>query len=332
MANAMLSEAARRVYAEALVWDDHSGFMPGPEADLSQLRRWRACGISYLSINVGFDGFTWERTIKALALTRAWLEQHGEGFVLIDTADDILRAKAEGKLAVAFDIEGTRALDDDASMVSLYYRLGVRQMLFAYNLDNSTGGGCHDGDGGLTAFGRAVIAEMNRVGMLVDVSHCSRRTSLEAIEASRAPVIFSHSNARALHPHGRNITDEQIRACAKTGGVIGINGIGLFLGDRKASSEAMVRHILHTADVAGAAAHVGIGLDYDWDRSWGAQTVEMKYWPAGSGYDEEHGYAHARPEQLPEVAELLLAQKLSEAEVKGILGGNFLRVAQQVWQ
>jgi membrane dipeptidase len=331
MGHGKLSEAAGRVYTEALVWDDHSGFMPGPEADLGQLRRWRDCGIGYLSVNVGFDGFSWERTLKAIAISRTWFEKHPEEFVLIDTAADILKARAAGRLAIAFDIEGTRALDDDTAMVSLYYKLGVRQMLFAYNLDNSAGGGCHDGGGGLTRFGRAVIAEMNRVGMLVDVSHCSQRTSLEAMEASTAPVIFSHSNARALHAHGRNITDEQIRACARTGGVIGINGIGLFLGDREARSESMVRHILHTVEVAGPE-HVGIGLDYDWDRTWGAHTVDMKFWPAAAGYGGEHHHAHAAPEQLPEVAELLLAHQMSESEVKGILGGNFLRVAQQVWR
>jgi membrane dipeptidase len=332
MANAKQSAAARRVYAEALVWDDHSGFMPGPEADLTQLRRWPASGISYLSVNVGFDGFTWERTLKALAGSRAWFETHAEEFLLVDRADDILRAKAEGRLAIAFDIEGMRALDDDLSMVSLYYKLGVRQMLFAYNLDSSAGGGCHAGDAGLTDFGRKVIAEMNRVGMLVDVSHCSQRTSLEAMEASSAPVIFSHSNSKRLYDHGRNITDEQIRACARTGGVIGINGIGMFLGDREATSEAMARHIAHTVEVAGPE-HVGIGLDYDWDRTWGAHTVDMKFWPEGAGYDEDSNhFAHASPEQLPELAELLLAHQFSEAEVKGILGGNFLRVAQQVWR
>jgi membrane dipeptidase len=208
-------------------------------------------------------------------------------------------------------------------------------MLFAYNLDNAAGGGCHDGDAGLTAFGRAAIGEMNRVGMLVDCSHCSLRTSLEAMEASSAPVIFSHSNARALHPHGRNITDEQMRACARTGGVIGINGIGLFLGDPAGSTEAMARHVAHAAEVAGPA-HVGLGLDYDWDRAWqapdAALTVDMRFWPPGAGYEEQARFAHAAPEQLPALAELLLARGFSEAEVKGVLGGNFLRVAQQVWR
>ena len=132
-------------------------------------------------------------------------------------------------MAVTFDLEGMNALDGSVDMVSLYYALGVRQMLVAYNRNNQAGGGCHDTDAGLTAFGRAVISEMNRVGMLIDCSHCSYRTSMEAMELSRAPVIFSHSNARALHDHERNIRDEQARACAATGGVIGIVGLDAFL-------------------------------------------------------------------------------------------------------
>ena len=328
-------EAAKRIFSEALVWDDHSGFMPSAQADLDQLRRWPASGISYLSVNVGFDAFTWQQTVRALATFRTWFEKHSDAFVLVDKADDILQAKAAGKLAIGFDIEGMRALDDDVDMIPLYYRLGVRQMLFAYNLNNSAGGGCHDGNEGLGAFGRAAIAEMNRVGMLVDCSHCSVRTSLEAMAASSAPVIFSHSNARALHAHGRNITDEQIKACAQTGGVIGINGIGLFLGDPEATAEAMARHVAYTAELAGPE-HVGIGLDYDWDRTWStddaAVSVDMRFWPAGTGYEEQDRFQHAAPERLPELAEVLLARGFSEAEIKGVLGGNFLRVAQQVWR
>ena len=109
----------------------------------------------------------------------------------------------------------------------LYHRLGVRQALFADNLNNAAGGGCHDEDRGLTDFGRAVVQEMNRAGMLVDCSHSAYRTTMEAMEVSSAPVVFSHSNPKALWDHGRNIRDDQIKACAATGGVVGVNGLGL---------------------------------------------------------------------------------------------------------
>src|SRR5262249_16675032 len=146
-----------------------------------------------------------------------WLEKHADRFALVRVADDIPAAKQAGKLAIGFDLEGMNALDGEAYMVSLFYRLGVRQMLFADNLNHLAGGGCHDADQGLTIFGRRMIEEMNRVGMLVDCSHTGYRTTMEVLEAmqsARVPAIFSHSNPKALHKHGRNILDEQIRACA----------------------------------------------------------------------------------------------------------------------
>jgi membrane dipeptidase len=326
-----ISERARRLYSAALVWDDHSGFDPvGGAHRLEQLQRWVNSGVHYLSINVGYDVIDWQTSLEVLAGFRAWLQQRPEQYLLVRTAGDIHRAKAEGKLAVTFDLEGMNALNGSADMVNVYYELGVRQMLFAYNLNNLVGGGCHDTDIGLTALGRAVIGEMNRVGMLVDCSHSATRTTMEAMEASAAPVIFSHSCAKALWPHGRNITDEQIRACARTGGVIGINGIGNFLGRNDISSAKFVDHVAHVAGLVGPE-HVGISLDYAFD----AENVDSlvsgnsRYWP-----QEEYKTAslYLPPEQLPEITETMVQRGFSDAEITGILGGNFLRVAQAVWK
>ncbi len=276
-----MAQRARALYADSLVWDDHSGFMPEPGADLGKLSVWRDAGVGYLSINVGFDVMDWRQTIKTLAAFRNWIDT-SEHYRLVSRAADIEAARRAGKMAVTFDLEGMNALDGSVDMVSFYYALGVRQMLVAYNRNNQAGGGCHDTDAGLTAFGRAVIAEMNRVGMLIDCSHCSYQTSMEAMELSRAPVIFSHSNARVLHDHERNIRDEQARACAATGGVIGIVGLDAFLTKGVATASTMADHIDHFVDLVGPA-HVGLGLDYDWDSDSQdtAATVSANadYWP-----------------------------------------------------
>ncbi len=217
---------------------------------LAHLERWRAAGIDYLSINAGYDVVPWTETLEAVSKYRHWIRTHADTLVQVETVDDILRAHSQGKLAaVTFDLEGMNALNGDIGMVDLYYRLGVRQMLFAYNRNNLAGGGCHDEDIGLTEFGRAVIAEMNRVGMLVDCSHCAYRTSMEAIEASEAPVIFSHANARELWDHERNIWDDQIKACAATGGVIGVTGVGRFMGPKGPVVEHLVEHIDHMVEL-----------------------------------------------------------------------------------
>lgn len=326
-----VSERARKLHAEALVWDDHAGFGPDPSVDLEMLETWRAAGVDYLSVNVGYDVISWQQTVKNVGAFLTWLEKHADRFTLVRLADDILEAKRQGKLAIAFDLEGMNALDGEAYMVSFFYRLGVRQMLFAYNRSNLAGGGCHDEDNGLTDFGRQVIAEMDRVGMLVDCSHTGYRTTMEVLAEAQAPVIFSHSNPKALHSHGRNILDEQIRACARTGGVVGINGIGLFLQDRQASTRAMVDCICHVADLVGVD-HVGIGLDYTPQSLDHLNELDPRYWPASEGYGQGGPFRLAEPAQLPQLTEMLLNRGFADSDLRKLLGENFLRVARAVWK
>jgi len=251
--------------------------------------------------------------------------------VQVETVDDIHCARRDAKLAVAFDLEGMNALNGDIGMVDLYYRLGVRQMLFAYNRNNLAGGGCHDEDIGLTDFGRAVVREMNRVGMVVDCSHCAYKTSMEAIEASEAPVIFSHANARKLWDHERNIWDDQIKACAATGGVIGVTGVGIFLGPKGPTVEHLVEHIDHMVDLVGPD-HVGFGMDsvLRAHKPNQAFTRNRDYWPERQYPDGGTGYVP--PEEAPRLTQALLDRGYGEADVRGILGGNFLRVAETVWK
>ena len=326
-----VSERARKMHAEALVWDDHAGFEPDPKVDLEILENWRAAGVDYLSVNVGYDVVPWQKTIKNIGAFITWLEKNADRFTLVRTVGDIDAAKREGKLAIAFDIEGMNSLDGEAYMVSFYYRLGVRQMLFAYNLNNLAGSGCHDKDTGLTEFGRQVIAEMNRVGMLVDCSHTGLRTTLQAMEASTAPCIFSHSNPVTLHKHGRNIVDEQIKACARTGGVVGINGIGLFLGDPAASTPTLVRAITYVADMVGID-HVGVSLDWTPENLEGLTAANPKFWPKSEGYGQGSNMRVAAPRQLPEITEMLLDRGYGEEDVRKVMGGNFRRVAAAVWK
>lgn len=316
-----------------MIWDAHAGFELTGVADMETLAIWKAAGVGFVSVNVGYDVRPWQNTVKALALARAWV-QTTDGYRLVGTGDEVDRAVAAGEMAVAFDIEGMNALDGSVEMVRLYHELGVRQMLFAYNLNNLAGGGCHDADIGLTAFGRDVVAEMNRVGMLVDCSHTGHRTTMEAMEASADPVVFSHSNARALRDHERNILDEQAIACAATGGVVGVNGIGLFVGEDDISVSAIVDHIDHYLDLIGPA-HVGLGLDY-FHETEGApglsETVAAneRFWPKSQYPSGE--VRCASPARIPDIAEEILARGHGKAVVQGVLGGNFRRVAGAVWK
>jgi membrane dipeptidase len=315
------------------IWDAHAGFELRTVNDLRTLAIWKDAGVNFLSVNVGYDVNCWQDTIKALSLARDWLHT-ADGYRLVGTGDEMDQAVAADQMAVAFDIEGMSALDGSLHMVRFYYDLGVRQMLFAYNINNRAGGGCHDEDIGLSAFGRAVVAEMNAVGMLVDCSHCGYRTTLEAMELSHDPVIFSHSNARALRDHERNIRDEQALRCAATNGVVGVNGIGLFVGADDISTASIADHIDYYLDLIGAE-HVGLGLDYfhQADNEPGFnETVSQneRFWPK-SQYPGG-SVRCAAPAQIYQIAEEMLRRNHSESVVRGVLGGNFRRVAGQVWK
>ena len=322
-----------QLYRDALVWDAHAGVFPSPEVDLNLLDEWSALGASYLSINVGFDVMEWQETMATLATYRRWLTAHTDRFVLAGDTQDIDRARAENKFALSFDIEGMNALNGDINMVSVYHALGVRQMLFAYNLNNAAAGGCHDRDTGLTEFGQQVVREMNRVGMIVDCSHAAYTTTMDIMHASSKPVVFSHSNPAAVWDHQRNISDDQIKACAATGGVIGLNGMGIFLGDNDISIDMMLRHVRHVSELVGTA-HSGFGFDYSPDIDVDIGVIlrsRPDYWPAGQQYDTR-GIKHAGPQQLPQLIDALAESGFDDSDIRGFLGENFRRVAANAWQ
>ncbi|MBT5432593.1 MAG: membrane dipeptidase [Alphaproteobacteria bacterium] len=330
---------AQRLFQENVIWDAHAGFGPDPSVDLTKLQVWKDAGVNYLSIDVGYDVMDWRDTIKSLAAFRRWILA-SDGYRLVTTVEQIRDAKKVGDLAVTFDLEGMNALDGSVDLVEMYYHLGVRQMLFAYNRNNLAGGGCHDTDMGLTAFGRAVIAEMNRLGMVVDCSHTAYTTTMEAMEASSAPCIFSHSNARALWDHERNIWDDQAKACAATGGVVGIVGIGIFMGENDTRTTTLADHVDHYVNLLGPE-HVGVGLDYalqdeleaesdDSEGLAGLSGRNSEYWPPS-----QYNYPQidcSRPRQIIELAEELSRRQYSEKDIVAIMGGNFIRVVEAVWK
>jgi len=326
------SNRLQDLFSNALLWDAHAGIFPDPEVKLNLLEAWRETGVNYVSINVGFDVVDWQRTLATVAAYRRWLLTNDERYTLVANVDDIAVAKNHDKLAVAFDIEGMNALNGDINMVSVYHSLGVRQMLFAYNLNNTAAGGCHDSDMGLTRFGFEIVREMNRVGMIVDCSHAAYRTTMDIMAESSAPVVFSHSNPLNIWDHQRNITDEQIKACADTGGVIGINGMGIFLGENDVSNQTLLGHICYVSELVGTE-HVGFGFDYSPDTGVDVGSIlasRPDYWPGGQQYDTP-GIKHTCPSQLPDLVEGLSTRGFSDSEIRGFLGENFYRVAAAAW-
>ena len=326
--------SARALLRDCLVWDNH-GCMPVNRpldtSFLPQLQRYRAAGVDAVMLNVGFGEMGVEEHLRTLASMRHWLKARPDEYLVIDTVHDIEESRARGRLAVGFDIEGANAIADQPSLIQLYYDLGVRWMLLAYNRSNRVGGGCQDEDGGLTAYGREVIAEMERVGMQVCCSHTGHRTVRDVFDVVTKPVIFSHSNASAVHPHPRNIPDDLIRDCAASGGVVGINGLATFLGPVEDLTEAFARHVDHVVQLVGPG-HVALGLDYVFDiEELNEYLAKMRHtFPPGLGYED--AVRMVAPEQLESVVERLLSWGYARVDLEAILGGNLLRLARAVWK
>lgn len=316
-----------------LIWDAHACLTLHPDVDISVLDRHRRAGASFVSVNVGMDFNPLEQVMSVLASFSAQISAHPELFVAVRRVGDVAAAHAAGRLGVAFDLEGSGPLCGRPEMVELFSRLGVRQMHFAYNRDNAVAGGCHGENAGLTDLGREMVGAVNRAGVLMDVSHTGHRASMQIFEASGAPVIFSHANPAALVGHGRNIADDQIDACAATGGVICINGVELFLGDAALSPETLVDHLAYVADRAGPG-HVGLGLDYAYPSDLNENPPGFDpdhWWPADAGYPSGLDTGYMAPEQFGAIAAALRARGFGKAEITGIMGGNMMRVAGQVW-
>jgi membrane dipeptidase len=336
---ATASNKAMALIQTAMAWDNHLCLPLKYTADRSGQRvlcyatldRFRASGFAIVSVNVGCGDMSPEDHIRALGRYRSWISERPEAYSLDASTDGIVAAKATGRLTVLFDIEGAGAIGGELELVQLYYDLGVRWMLLCYNQENAAGFGCHVEDHGLTEFGRSLVREMERVGMLVCCSHAGPRTARDIMAYAKRPVLFSHSNPSALWDHPRNIDDAAIRACAATGGVIGINGIGILLGANLADSETVVRHIDYVASLVGPE-HVGLGLDYVADMSEANDYVRANpdKFPAAYGYTD--GIRIVAPEQLPAIVEGLILRGYEDSAVLGILGGNLMRVARQVWQ
>ncbi|MBF6473057.1 membrane dipeptidase [Nocardia abscessus] len=319
------------------LWEQHCCLPLSPAARIGDLARYPAG--SYLSVNVGYSRQSTADSLALLDRFRRAASADGR-FRLVRGVEDI---GASGTIALAFDLEDSGPLGGDLDNVARFYDLGVRSLLPAYNHANAAGCGCLDTeDTGLTGYGRDLVHTLNEVGMFADGSHCSRRTGLELAELSAVPMIYSHSNFAALWEHPRNITDEQARACAATGGVIGINGVGIFLGrnavgERAERIEAMARHIEYGAELVGIE-HIGIGSDYSFDAE--DFNAEMRNNPGAfsEAYTRWGPLQWVPPEDLtgaadrPGLDEVLARRGFTPADRTAVFGGNFLRIAQQVWR
>ncbi len=229
------------------------------------------------------------------------------------TAAEIEALAAAGRTALFLSIENGIACLDRIELLRVYWRLGVRAVGLVWNGRNAIGDGAgEDGTNSrLTSFGRRVVEEMGRLGMIVDVSHLNEPGFWDVMERARAPVIASHSNARRLCDHPRNLRDEQVAAIARSGGVVGLNACPSFLrGDRPPTIDDLVEHAFALAEAGGGWGCVGIGADFD----------GIEFGPLG--FED--------PAAFPRLAERLAARGVAGEDIERVFFGNFLRVVRAV--
>lgn len=331
------------VYDEAIVIDTMGSWtLRRPTAggdDIPFIDRALAAGITVMAETVVADNEVWDlRTVLRWFDDFHWLiSRFPEKMLLVQTVDDIYRAKKEKKLGFYAMFQGGGTLFDDLALLRVYHRLGLRSLSLTYMQANSLGGGCLESqDSGLTSLGRKVILEMNRIGIAVDLSHVGMKTSLEAISVSRAPVICSHSNMRALTNHPRNVTDEVLKAIAQNGGVVAITPVAIFCrsqNGKRPTLDDVINHIDHAVEVAGIE-HVSVSTDRLIGNTLDEQMVLSKTAPelfTFAGLNGKHAEGFNQFEDWPSVSEKLKQRGYKDEHIQAILGENIIRVFKAIW-
>lgn len=259
-----------------------------------------------------YQGMAMHRTIEMIDQFWQMLADFPNDLAYAGSAKEIKKIRKTSRLACLLAIEGGEALEGTLSSLRIFYQLGVRLLTLTWNHRNQLASGQLEGDqgGGLSIFGRQVVTEMNKLGMLIDVSHLNDPGFWDVLALSKSPVIASHSNARALCDHPRNLTDEQIKALADSGGVIGVNFYPYFLSK---SGEATVEHVLDHIEYllkVGGTDCVALGSDFD---GISLTPKGLEHWGKTSS-----------------LITLLEKRGYTEAIIQKIMGDNLLRVCQEV--
>ncbi len=253
-----------------------------------------------------------ERALEMISSFYVEVEKSKNKVLIVDNSNDIVKAKEENKLAALLSLEGGEPVQYNPILLRAFHKLGIRSMSLTWNERNMLADGVSEARtrGGLTSLGLKTIELMEKLGIIIDVSHISESGFWDIIENTHKPIIASHSNCKAICNHPRNLSDEQIKAIAEKGGVIGINFYPKFLTkEEKATIEDIIRHIDHIDKLVGIN-HVGLGSDFDGISTTPEGLEDVSKLPMLTAKMLEHGY--------------------SKNDVKKFLGENFLRVIREV--
>jgi len=294
----------------------------------------RQGGVTAASCTMAFwDDF--KGTVNNIAAVNRIINENSDWLTKIRTAADIRKAKAEDKVGVLMSFQNAYAYEDQLNYVQIFKELGVGITQLCYNTQNLVGTGCYERDGGLSDYGREVMWEMNRVGVLVDLSHVGAKTSEEAILESKKPVAYSHCLPSGLKDHPRNKSDEELKFIADHGGFVGVTMFAPFLKNGINSTiEDYVEAIRYVYNIVGEDS-IGIGTDF----TQGQDQAFFEYLTHDKGYARRltNFGKIINPEgirtlgEFPNLTEALLKDGFSETQVRKIMGENWVRLLEDVW-
>jgi membrane dipeptidase len=335
-------------YADALVVDflaspGYFNYPEDPPLDAQMVENAVASGITAVNLTVSSGDF--EATVTKLARWEAEIDRHSEALQRVRTVEQLLEAKRAGRLGIVYGFQDTTPIERDLDRLEVFWNLGVRVVQLTYNVRNLVGDGCLEpGDAGLSTFGRSVVERLDELGMVVDLSHCGTRTTAEGILASTHPVAITHSGCRAVAPHPRSKRDEELRAMADRGGVVGIYLMPFLSPGRVPTADDVVAHVEHALDVCGED-HVGIGSDLSVtpidmsDAYWGAhrEFVRRRIEGGIAAPAEDPDVLFTVPDlnsprRLEWIADRLEAAGHSAAVIEKVLGANWVRLLREVWK
>jgi membrane dipeptidase len=316
--------------------------MRAPRIDNLQYANWsekifremRAGGLDAVHVTIAYHENFRETVLNVEAWNR-WFEQFPDLIFHGKWASDVRHAQATGRTAIFFGFQNPSPIEDDIGLVEVWHALGARFMQLSYNNQSLLATGCYEAeDPGITRMGREVIAEMNRVGMVIDMSHSAERSTLEAMEISSRPIAITHANPASWHPALRNKSDTVLKALAESGGMLGFSMYPHHLKDKSACTlDGFAEMIARTAELMGAD-RIGIGSDLCQDQPDSVvEWMRNGRWTKTLDFGEGSASAAGFPEQpdwfrdnrdFPGLKPALLKAGFSEAEADGILGGNWL--------
>ena len=331
---------ALKLHHDALVVDGLVYHCDGDVADL------RAGGIDALNITTCHFEADFPQACSEIARWQGIINRPNSPWLQVETAADLARAKAEGRVGLIMGLQNMRPIADELDRLYLFRRLGLRIMQLTYNFRNAFGDGCLEPEeAGLTSLGRDAIRMMNQLGIAIDLSHVGQRTMLGALEVSSRPVLVTHANARALANLERNKTDAIIKAVAQGGGVIGASIYGPMCWDqnpaKKPSIDDYVRHLEHIVNLVGCE-HVGFGTDLATGANYQQLAFERSHWRRWEGINRfNRVFGEDIPSRyladcnkhsdLPKVTAALARRGWNEQQIRGYLGENFRRVLDRIW-